>query len=434
MPTCFVIMGYGEKTDFATGRKLNLDSTYKNIIKPSVQASGYECIRADEIRHSGLIDVPMYDMLFDADLVIADLSTSNVNAVFELGIRHAFKPRSTIVIAEKQFTSPFDINHIVIRKYEHLGSDIGFGETMRMRDDLQRLIVELGQTTKPDSPVYTLLDLVPPIRQKTAKRQADPALRTVEPDDSYATQVEKAMNAKSTGGFAEAHRILKDIYEAQTTGQIASNARTPRPRIVQELALATYKTAEKRDPKGDFGILDAAYDEALELLAQLDPERTTDPETLGLWSAIHKRIAERAEADVQRRKAHLDTAIFSSERGFLIRQDYYTGTNLAYLLDYRAFYSSGDEKIADRVLADRVRSRTIGFIEAGLKSEVNTREDVYWLKASLGEAKIALGRQDAQQALRDAKDEHARSPKLPDWMLETTLKQIGQLAKLRHGG
>lgn len=26
-PTCFVIMGYGEKTDFETGRKLDLDAT-----------------------------------------------------------------------------------------------------------------------------------------------------------------------------------------------------------------------------------------------------------------------------------------------------------------------------------------------------------------------------------------------------------------------
>src|SRR5436190_9897005 len=125
MPTCFVIMGYGEKTDFATGRKLNLDKTYRNIIKPAVESAGYTCIRADEVLHSGVIDIPMYEMLFDADLVVADLSTSNLNAIFELGIRHALKPRATIIMAEKQFTSPFDVNHIVIRRYEHLGPDIG---------------------------------------------------------------------------------------------------------------------------------------------------------------------------------------------------------------------------------------------------------------------------------------------------------------------
>ena len=111
MPICFVVMGYGEKTDFATGRKLNLDKTYNNIVKPAVEEAGYECVRADEIRHSGIIDIPMYDMLLDAELVVADLSTSNPNALFELGVRHALRPRSTVVIAESGFANPFDVNH-----------------------------------------------------------------------------------------------------------------------------------------------------------------------------------------------------------------------------------------------------------------------------------------------------------------------------------
>ena len=61
MPVCFVIMGFGQKTDLATGRVLDLDKSYRNIIKPAVTAAGYECVRADEIQHSGVIDVPMYE-------------------------------------------------------------------------------------------------------------------------------------------------------------------------------------------------------------------------------------------------------------------------------------------------------------------------------------------------------------------------------------
>ena len=45
-------------------------------------------IRADEIQHSTVIDVPMYEMLLQADVVIADLSTYNVNAAYELGVRY----------------------------------------------------------------------------------------------------------------------------------------------------------------------------------------------------------------------------------------------------------------------------------------------------------------------------------------------------------
>jgi hypothetical protein len=37
---CFVVMGFGTKTDFESGRLLDLDATYEAIIEPAVKASG----------------------------------------------------------------------------------------------------------------------------------------------------------------------------------------------------------------------------------------------------------------------------------------------------------------------------------------------------------------------------------------------------------
>ena len=73
--------------------------------------------------HSGLIDLPMYELLLKADVVVADLSTSNRNAIYELGVRHALRPYTTVVIAEEQIMkSPFfDLNHINIRRYQTFG-------------------------------------------------------------------------------------------------------------------------------------------------------------------------------------------------------------------------------------------------------------------------------------------------------------------------
>ena len=34
---CFVVMGFGEKTDFATGRTLDLDKSYRLIIKKDLK-------------------------------------------------------------------------------------------------------------------------------------------------------------------------------------------------------------------------------------------------------------------------------------------------------------------------------------------------------------------------------------------------------------
>src|SRR5580700_4228135 len=198
MPVCFVIMGFGQKPDLATGRVLDLDKSYKNIIKPAVTAAGYECIRADEIQHSGVIDVPMYEMLFAADLVVADLSTANLNAVFELGVRHALKPRATIIIAENKFTIPFDANHIVVRHYEHLGPDIGFDEVIRMRTVLTTLATALKGGDAVDSPVYTVLtDLQRPTRPATTTigMAATAAVQPQFSGDSYATMLQTAREA-----------------------------------------------------------------------------------------------------------------------------------------------------------------------------------------------------------------------------------------------
>ncbi|HSU52030.1 MAG TPA: hypothetical protein VLJ41_15595, partial [Segetibacter sp.] len=150
---CFVIMGFGEKTDLATSRTLDLDKTYRIIIKKAVEEAGLECIRADDIIHSGIIDKPMYELLFAADIVVADLSTSNANAIYELGVRHALRPSTTIVMAEKQFKFPFDIGHLVIRPYEHLGKGIDAEEADRVREELKQAIRTLVEKREVDSPV-----------------------------------------------------------------------------------------------------------------------------------------------------------------------------------------------------------------------------------------------------------------------------------------
>src|ERR1051325_301933 len=146
---CFVVMGFGEKTDLATGRTLDLDKTYRVIIRKAVEAAGLECIRADDVIHSGLIEKPMYQLLLEADIVIADLSTSNANTLYELGVRHALRPHMTIVMAEKQFKFPFDLRNLMIRPYEHLGKGIDAEEADRMRGELKKAIEQLlARTTK----------------------------------------------------------------------------------------------------------------------------------------------------------------------------------------------------------------------------------------------------------------------------------------------
>lgn len=62
-------MGFG-KSDPDTGKTYDLDKTYQNIIKPAVLNCGYECVRADEILDSGIIDKSMYALLIQRILLL----------------------------------------------------------------------------------------------------------------------------------------------------------------------------------------------------------------------------------------------------------------------------------------------------------------------------------------------------------------------------
>src|SRR5262245_18345648 len=213
MGTCFVVMGFGKKTDFESGRTLDLDKSYRNLIKPAVKEAGFECVRADEIVHSGLIDVPMYEQLLAADIVIADLSTSNKNAFYELGIRHALRPYTMIVIAEDGLKIPFDVNHVVVRHYKHLGEDIGFDEVMRFREVLataSRTVSAQSIRARIDSPVYRFIDgLGAPERHALAKPPA-PAAAPASPDKPPAPAVSQ--------GTATHSELMKRVDEAQAKG------------------------------------------------------------------------------------------------------------------------------------------------------------------------------------------------------------------------
>src|SRR2546429_5721537 len=166
-------MGYGKTTELKKNKNFDLDKTYRSIIKPAAEKAGYTCERADEIQHAGVIDVPMYERLLTADLVVADLSTANINAFFELGVRYALRPKTTIIIAEQNFEMGFDMGHVVIRRYEHLGPGIDYEEVERMKAELTKACQEIPHMGQIDSPVYTFLtDLAAPSRGLNAKRVA----------------------------------------------------------------------------------------------------------------------------------------------------------------------------------------------------------------------------------------------------------------------
>lgn len=445
MTTCFVVQGFGKKTDFTDGRVLDLDASYA-VIKEAVESAGLECIRADEIAHSGTIDVPMYKLLLQADLVIADLSTYNVNAAFELGVRYGLRPRATIIVAEEGFKNPFDVGHIVIRRYKHLGEDIGAKEARRFHDDLKQAISDTLATGEIDSPVYTFMPrLMPPSIPSADKEAVSPAVPVAAPapapatapgalarsgspprfDETMAFRFDQAVgtgrdgvppqvSAKANLEQAQAKLLAGDFVDACT---LLKEVRKQRPNdsfVVQQLALATYKSAQPSPEE--------ALAEARDILMALNPETTNDPETLGLWGAIHKRLWEIGHADDD-----LGKSIAAYGRGFQLKQDYYNGINLAFLLELRALaeLKAGvrNEGIADSILARRTRQEVIRYTAPLIGEDDCGDEKRYWILATLWEAEAALGN-TAAAANWEAR---ARALNVAGWMTDSTQDQIREI-------
>src|SRR5258706_9451587 len=96
-PLCFVLMPFGTKTDKA-GRVTNFDSVYQKVIVPAVVKAGLEPVRADEEKIGGTIPKPMFERLMLCPYAISHITGANPNVFYELGIRHALRPRSTVLL------------------------------------------------------------------------------------------------------------------------------------------------------------------------------------------------------------------------------------------------------------------------------------------------------------------------------------------------
>src|SRR5262249_26099693 len=107
-----------------------------------------------------------------------------------------------------------------------------------------------------------------------------------------------------------------------------------------------------------------ALKDAMELLEQLGPADSNDPETVGLAGAIEKRLFELGHGS-----EHLDRAIRYYARGYFLRNDWYNAINLAFLLDVRSeseLHKTDADRTADAVWARRIRHEALQLVEAEL--------------------------------------------------------------------
>src|SRR6516225_4444828 len=107
-PLCFVLMPFGRKPD-GTGAMIDFDAVYGQLIAPAIEDAGLEPIRADEEMTGGIVHKPMFERLILCEYAVADLTLANANVFYELGVRHAVRPYSTVLLYAAGTRLPFDV-------------------------------------------------------------------------------------------------------------------------------------------------------------------------------------------------------------------------------------------------------------------------------------------------------------------------------------
>jgi len=231
-------------------------------------------------------------------------------------------------------------------------------------------------------------------------------------DLANSTLLEAARAARAADQFVVAKALLQKLKERRPNDAY----------VIQQLALVTYKSKQPS--------VDAALFEAQDTLRQLDPENSSDAETLGLWGAIHKRLWE-----VKAERKYLDESLRAYERGFYIRNDSYTGINYAFLLNVRASVDAPTKRadaIADHVMAARVRQRVVERCEAALAKGIFDDDgkpdlaETFWANATLIEGYVGMGDEAKSAATLAA----AKQLQPESWMVQTMQDQLTRLRTL----
>jgi tetratricopeptide (TPR) repeat protein len=327
-------MPFGKKND-ADGRIIDFDGVYARIIQPAIQDAGLDPIRADEEMSGGIIHQPMFERLILCPFAVADLTTANANVFYELGVRHAVRPASTVLLFAKGGRLPFDVAPLRAIGYD-LDSNGVPGDAAAAREQLTRFLREARERDDaPDSPIFTLVKGFPDIQHlKTNAFQdrVEIAQRLTEELRAAKTEAElKAFEAKlgplrdvESAVLVKLFLAYRDVKAWQA--MVDLEKAMPRPlattvMVQEQLGFALNRLGRSED--------------AERVLTELISTRGGTSETYGLLGRVYKDRWQKAN-DKFVAKGHLDKAIDAYLKGFESDwRDAYPGVNAVTLMEIR---------------------------------------------------------------------------------------------------
>jgi hypothetical protein len=428
---CFVAMPYGKKTDLATGTEIDFDKIYKLAIKPAIEEAGLEPLRGDEELTGGIIHTTMFARLLLSEYVVADLTLSNPNVFYELGIRHAVKPFTTVPIYAKIHPLPFDVDMVRAIGYNLKKGILSKEAAKNLKAELTKRIQQaINGPQANDSPLFELIPKFPAIELPYEVTHS--FIERVSHDREFHERLDKAKlkpsNQERCIALLKIKQKLGDLRPVQASILLdlmlsfrsveAWNEMTDLcesfPDHLKNNIFVRQQWAfslNRRNKPGD-------RDKAVSLLTEVMKEYGPDPETLGILGRIHKdRYREAKEKRSIMASAALDDSISTYTEGFESDpRNYYPGINAITLL-----IEKGDEEALKKAeeLAPLV---SFAVARCGGVSSGN-----YWDLATVLELNcISSDWFSAVKVLPKVLDKAKES-----WMLKSTLGNLMMLKQAR---
>ncbi len=420
-PLCFVLMPFGVKKG-GDGTIVDFDRVYADLIAPAVADANLAPLRADQETNSGIIHKPMFERLILCPFAVADLTQANANVYYELGVRHAFRPASTIQIMSEGTRLPFDIQMLRTIPYKLLPD--GTPDPARLaaaREGIAKFLSEARKGAK-DSPIFQLLDGVrePVLEHMRTDVFRDQAEYSVRWKDALAVA---RKDSKDAVGAVEAQ--LGDIANVESGVVIdlflsyrARSAWAEMVALVSKMAPPLAQSVMVREQLGLALNRLKRRDEAERVLNSLIEERGPSSETLGILGRVYKdRWEEELKAgNAIEAEGFLEKAIDTYLQGFEADwRDAYPGVNAVTLMELQ---EPPDER----------RAGLIPVVRYAVDRKIARGKADYWDHATLLElAVLAMDQKESSRHLS-----RALACIREKWEPETTVRNLRLIREARE--
>lgn len=331
-------MPFGTKPD-GEGRSVDFDAVYSELLAPAVQEAELNPLRADQELIGGIVHKPMFERLILADYAVADLTTANANVLYEVGVRHALRPYSTVLVTAEVKRTPFDLapGRMLPYRLDRAGRPLdAVGDQKTLTNALRA-----ARQAAVDSPVFQLIDQLPPPAIDFLKTDAfrDQAARVARRREQLAEAREHDADA-----VREIEHQLGSLYDVEAGVLIdllisyrATEAWEEMVRLIESMPDAVGKIPLVREAYG-FALNRSGRGPAAErvLLAAIE-ERGSSSELYGLLGRVYK---DRWESERDRSSPSapglLKKSIVAYRTGFESDwRDPYPGVNAVTLMEVR---------------------------------------------------------------------------------------------------